>query len=801
MYGGWRRRIGDLPVDPYRATPEEPLIDDGACRGLPLGGLGTGSIGRGLDGAFSGWHLTPGAYRHEVSPGSWVAVQWGSEQPQVLAAPNVRTRPEALTRRCSGGEYEALFPFSWYRFQQAALRQWSPVVPGRERESAWPVAYFEVSLRNLEPLSPAPTKPASCGGQSGEYPAKPGEGVREATVAFAFEPPVCEPFVNGPITLAHSDAVAVAQFAGAAGGFALGAEATPAVDVVTASLRGEADYDRLGRDLWAPVAELAGMPTTAVSPGKHPGLVVAARVELGRGEERTVRFALAWDLPRVNFGQAEQHRWWRAHTREFGRSGNASAKLVDVALRERPDLAQAVERWHAELRARLEEWKAPDWLLPALCNQLSVLVDGGTAWVLSDSEKEEHFGTLECVDYPFFETLDVRYYSSFALLELWPRLEHLVMRDVVRAVEQHDYSQVAFEWQGGAPDPGQRPQGGTPPSEQSGAGDPSKQGGQSIRKARHAAPHDLGGPDCDGFRRSNAYTLQNTAIWKDLNPKLVLQVARNATLLDDRGFAAAAWPACRDAIAYLERFDLDGDGIPENGGLPDQTYDTWPMTGVSAYCGDLWLACLTAAEWLAEQAGDEAERTRLAHVRERAAARFEEAQWTGTHYRFDSSGGPSGETILADQLAGTWYLLLLDLPTPHPCGRVDQALTTVLRSNFRGFAGGRLGAVNGRSPDGGPAAGGASQASEVWSGVSWAIASLCLLLHRDADAWELGEALYRTIYEESGLWFRTPEAWTEQRQFRAQLYHRPLAVWSLYTALRVRRARARTAGARRNVRT
>jgi len=70
------------------------------------------------------------------------------------------------------------------------------------------------------------------------------------------------------------------------------------------------------------------------------------------------------------------------------------------------------------------------------------------------------------------------------------------------------------------------------------------------------------------------------------------------------------------------------------------------------------------------------------------------------------------------------------------------------------------------------------------------VASLCLLLGRDEDAWELGEALHRTLYEESGLWFRTPEAWTEYRRFRAAVYQRPLAIWSLYTALRVRDRRA-----------
>lgn len=47
-------------------------------------------------------------------------------------------------------------------------------------------------------------------------------------------------------------------------------------------------------------------------------------------------------------------------------------------------------------------------------------------------------------------------------------------------------------------------------------------------------------------------------------------------------------------------------------------------------------------------------------------------------------------------------------------------------------------------------------------------------------------ALHRTLYEDSGLWFRTPEAWTEEREYRASMYHRPLAVWSVYTALRLR---------------
>jgi len=745
VYGGWKRRIGDRLADPYRAKADQGLIDDGACRGLPLGGLGTGSIGRDFDGRFSRWHLTPGAYRHEVSPGSWVAVQWGSAQPAVLAAPDVRSRPECLTSCPGRGEYEALFPFAWYRFPGVTLRQWSPVIPGRERESAWPVAYFEVTLHNPDH-----------------------DAAREVTVAVAFELPVGERAVNGPILLSQDGSAAAAQLAAGAGGFALAAERSSAIKAAAAPLRSEADYDRLGRDLWAPVADLAQAPPVAVAPDEHPGLVAAARAALRPLEERTISFALAWDLPQVDSGGPQRHRWWRAHTREFGRAGDAAARLVARALHARPELAAAVEGWHRGLRAQLAGWGAPGWLLPALCNQLAMLVEGGTCWVVGDTEDEEHFGTLECIDYPFYETIDVRYYSSFVLLELWPRLESLVMRDIVCAVGQADPRKVTTDWDGR----------------------------EAVRKVRHAAPHDLGSPGDDPFRRSNAYTLQDTSIWKDLNPKFVLQLVRNAKMLADGGSPAGLWPVCRDAIAYLECCDRDGDGIPENAGVPDQTYDTWPMTGVSAYCGDLWLAALSAAEWAARCAGDQGGAERLARLGDRATARLEELLWTGTNYRFDSSPGPVAETIFADQLAGTWYALLLGLPPPHPRERVERSLTTVLGSNLRGFAGGRLGVVNGRSPHGGPAEGGAEQADEVWVGVCWGIASLCLLLGRDADAWELGEALYRTIYEDSGLWFRTPEAWNEERQFRAQIYHRPLAVWSLYTALRVREKIAGGTGGR-----
>lgn len=39
------------------------------------------------------------------------------------------------------------------------------------------------------------------------------------------------------------------------------------------------------------------------------------------------------------------------------------------------------------------------------------------------------------------------------------------------------------------------------------------------------------------------------------------------------------YKACKVVMDHSITFDKDGDGLIENGGFPDQTYDSWVMTG------------------------------------------------------------------------------------------------------------------------------------------------------------------------------------------------------------------------------
>ena len=261
-----------------------------------------------------------------------------------------------------------------------------------------------------------------------------------------------------------------------------------------------------------------------------------------------------------------ERAWHRRYTRYYGRAGDAAPLLARDALRSFAQWETKIEAWQ---RPILQDPDAPDWYAAALFNELYYIVDGGTIW--TDGEEGEpvpaeddvgHFAYLEGHEYRMYNTYDVHFYASFALAMLWPRLELSLQRDFARAldIEHPELRPLLFS------------------------------GRKVPRKVRGAIPHDLGMPGEDPWRKVNAYTMQDTSRWKDLNPKFVLSVCRDYAATGDTGFVVEMWPAVRNAMRFMERFDRDGDGMIENEGIPDQTYDTWSVSGPSAYSGGLWLA-------------------------------------------------------------------------------------------------------------------------------------------------------------------------------------------------------------------
>ena len=61
----WRRGIGVPCPDVGHPRVGGPMVDDGEWAGVPIGGLGTGSIGRTFRGDAARWHLEVGQHRFE----------------------------------------------------------------------------------------------------------------------------------------------------------------------------------------------------------------------------------------------------------------------------------------------------------------------------------------------------------------------------------------------------------------------------------------------------------------------------------------------------------------------------------------------------------------------------------------------------------------------------------------------------------------------------------------------------------------------------------------------------------------
>ena len=764
----WRWPIG-LPYDgPERARQDvsQPLIDDGPWGGVPLGGLGAGSIGRTHRGDFARWHLDVGRHRFETIPADQFSVYvagGGASSAHVLST----IRPETLSSwnwdlPVGAGTYHGLFPNAWFEYAWDELpirltqRQFSPVIPGNYRESSYPVGIFEWQIENPGPdpvtVGLMFTWLNDIGRDRGQ---DRGGGHRNAALR---RDRMAGVLLQGPSQ--HRDTAWN-------GSFAIMAGEEPGVELTT--------WDRFladdGSDIWADFAadgRLGDVVDDRPSePGEAIGAGLAATVELAAGETRRVSFVLAWDLPMVEFGSGT--RWYKRYTRFFGRRGGSAWAIGAEALAKASEWSSAIDAWQAPI---LADPTRPDWYKGALFNELYFLVDGGTVWTDGEpfqapdiarvaaaddhgaTDSLGHFAVLECYDYPFYNTLDVNFYASWALLLLWPELDVGVLRDFAETVDLDDTEVVSVGWKGDV----------------------------APRKRRGALPHDLGAPNEDPFLRPNAYHWRDINIWKDLNSKFVLQVWRDVQLVPAPDLARETWSAVVQAMDYLGRYDRDDDGLPEHDGQPDQTYDMWSMTGPGAYTGALWLAALRAAIRLGEMVGDAATVRRFRELHDRGSASFEASLWNGRSYRFDASGEASSDSIMADQLAGQWYADatgLGDLASPE---RILTALRTVYRSNVLGFGGGHKGAVNGIRSDGSIDES-TEQSAESWTGTTYALAAFMIGRGLVDEGWRTAQGAYAVTYGQ-GLWFRTPEAYLEDGSYRAAMYLRPLAIWAIEHTLR-----------------
>ena len=767
----WRRPKNSGPIiDMEHSMYFAPL------QGVPLGGLGGGSIGRGWRGEFRRWHFRPGQYSYRTVPADQFSVYVGrpGQKPQACVLAAMRPETDALQQwkwdlSPTRATCYALYPRAWMVYEaplpgiRLICRQISPLIPHNYRESSFPCGVFVWEIENT--AADEATVGLMFTFQNGYGNSSDLAG---GHVNRAFSREMLGGKVIG-VTLQHRWRQPKIEVRGQAMSidrevvyedpltFAVAAQATSEVEV---TYRTRFVTTESGMDVWGDFAEDGRMINSdderPAQPGMAIGAAVAATVKVPPRAKREVVFALAWDMPLARFGSGTAY--YRRYTRFYGRNGTAAPQLVADALTHYSEWEEAIVAWQ---RPILTDETLPAWYRSALFNELYYLADGGTIW--TDGEENEppppaedngHFAYLESHEYLLYNTYDVHFYASFALIQLWPELELSLQRDFARAIFM-EHSEKVYLFGSGK---------------------------YARRKVVGAVPHDIGHPCEDPWRKVNAYDYQDAMRWKDLNSKFVLQVYRDYVATGDRCFVAETWAAVQAAVAYLQQFDRDGDGVIDNEGFPDQTYDVWSVRGASAYSGGLWLGCLSAAAALAAVLGQtEAEREYRAWL-DKGVAAYEARLWNGRYYNYDSSSSRQHNSIMADQVAGHWYVHTCGLPPLLPGEHVRSALQTVYAFNVQRFQGGTMGAVNGMRPDG-RVDKTCLQSQEVWAGITYAVAAAMLQVGLRAEAFQTAWGVYHVVYEQCGYWFQTPEAWNAKGDYRAPAYMRPLAIWAMQWSL------------------
>jgi len=753
----------DHRFPPLVPNHDKPEIVDPPYPGMPFGGFGAGTFATTYRGDFARWRLATGhhVYRRLPACAHLLAVADGARCDAFAIAPS----PDDGTLgtwsfRTEGHRYAALYPRAW--FSGAALDAtvpWqlaghSPVLPHDYRASSLPVASFGLVVRNEGPRPVRVAAGLSWENLSLERPGEIG-GFVPAHEVFPGSIDVLRIGRSGVASAVETGSFAVAGHGGE----------TTAVPLFDAAGDGERVWLALTRGRGEAVAPREDAPS-------RPAGFLGWTAFLAPGEERAIRYALAWHFPLFRFG--EGRTWVRRYCRHFGRdvTPNRQDGSCRIAI-------EAVEA-HEERQERIRAWQQPilsarpPALARALFNGLYVLADGGTAWedgevaasgaaapAVPGARDTGRFAQLECFTYPYYETLDVRYYGSFPLLFFWPAIERQVLLQFAAAAFETDLAER----------------------------DTVHVHEHVPRKRPGVLPHDLGAPAEDPWVRSNAYDDIDPNRWKDLGPKFVLLVARYLAAVgwEDRGFLRAVWPSVRAAMETLSSQDRDGDGLPENEGIPDQTFDKWPMTGPSAYCAGLAIASLRAASALAAWCGDPGKARAYDAWRRKAVASYRSTLWRGDTVRYDAS--EASETwVMAGQLSGDFGALVAGFDTTLSREETRRVLETILRSCARETEGREAGVCNGAAivregkrqgvdPDN-------RHAREVWPGIAFGVASHLVLSGLADEGTALAATLARVIYEDHPFAFNIPEAWLPDGRFRGASYMRASAVWAVEEALR-----------------
>ena len=185
--------------------------------------------------------------------------------------------------------------------------------------------------------------------------------------------------------------------------------------------------------------------------GEQIAGAIAVRFTLAPKEKKLIPMSLSWDLPVVQFGGGR--KWIRHYTRFFDASGTNAWKIARAALENDQRWSDQIDAWQ---KPYIEDDSKPAWYRGELFNELYIVADGGTLWAHEQGDpanplhlsakNADTFAYLECFDYSYYGTSDVRFYGSFPLIKFWPEIEKQEMRQYTDTIPETIPQHYLWAW-------------------------------------------------------------------------------------------------------------------------------------------------------------------------------------------------------------------------------------------------------------------------------------------------------------------------------------------------------------------
>ncbi|MBI4551146.1 MAG: hypothetical protein HY710_02675 [Candidatus Latescibacteria bacterium] len=662
------------------------------CCGVPLGGISTGCLdidARGVYGFSSlfnpsflhpvhqNWRITrkppaPSPFLGlAVGDKTWVlaaqemmtggTIPWCTE-PQMLEVQGKESKP--LMAACPVVEgvqaareihYWGHYPVADMEFETDApvgvgLRAWSPFLPGDTAASNIPAAVFEVHLRN------ATDQP------------------QHGTIAFDFPGPDAQDarateFIRQPV-----DEDVRGMLVSSTGGvnYILGVIGNEHVRFGAGLTTNPTAWSRIATDLPQPARR------------EHQGLVlshdfscsVAVDFSLAAGQEKVVRFLLAWYAPvlegakktwtgddRLVIDGYLRQRWltsaWAGDTNYYTQMYAARYdSALDVARRmavEHETLLQRVLAWQAVVYT---EDRLPVWLRDALVNNLCLIAED-SYWVQAKPPVGD-WGYPEGVfalnesprGCPHISCIPCDWYGNLPVVLFFPELALSNLKAFKQYQLEDGEIPFAIGRIGDLPD---------------------------LTTPEYYWQVSLNG---------TCYIDMVDRLWQRTGDETVLR-------------------AFYDSVKRCNTFTMNlrtGPGgvisMPEIGGMEWFEFGEW--AGMAAHMGGLRLAQLRMVERMAEAMGDAEYVERCRAWLADGCRAMEEEMWAGSYYLnfYEKETGKKSDDVMGYQLDGEWAARYHGLPGVFRADRVKTTLDTIKRCNIALTP--DVGAANFVRPDGSP---------------------------------------------------------------------------------------------------